>query len=556
MTAGTATLVVSGQDPARRRVSLEPKGMVVGRSTDCDLVLDSLGVSRHHARIFQDPFGRWIVEDLGSRNGLWLEGERVSACALLPGKRFALGHFLLSLSQEPTREIAPDSSVKSTTTILEDGLSDIMALGEAKTEMVLSHAGLKQLNATIERLAEVSSPAELYPEVCGCLAEEPETAAVVLRLPAEPQPLPSSPEIFAGHFGGESEHEPEDDTRELHLSRRVLEAVRSADGAVMATNARSSAKGLKLTVDDGRTPRTVFCCPIARSAETVEVLYLDVPAEGVGPDTEDFVRAVAQQVNFARKNLLLAEERAEMLAIEEQLSWAHDIQLSLIPDRVEGIEGVDVATCYQPVMWVGGDYCDMWALPDGRLVFVIGDVSGKGLPAAMVMTNLRAALRTTMSFCPEPTEAMEHIARHLDLPEDMFITLFLGLFDPSSGKLEYVNAGHVPPLKVLPNRRTTVFAQATGPPLGALEAPFDKAEETVEGGAALVAVTDGITEAASPSGELFGIERLQELMETTEARSAEDMVESVTRAAGDFRQQLPQQDDVTVLALLRDGEQA
>ncbi len=555
MVAPTAILTVCGQDVPEQQIPLDPKGAILGRSSDCSVVLDCASVSRHHARIFQDPFGRWIVEDLGSRNGVWVGGRRVEASCLLPGEKFAVGKVLLSLEQEPTRDIGVHSSADSTTTIVEEKLTDAIALEETRDEQPLTHARLRDLNAIADRLAELPSASELYSEVCRCLAGTGNTAAIVLRLPRAPEPLPKSPQALAAHFGRFEAEADVPATRGLRLSRRVLEAVRTKNEPIVGSNAPSTGADIGLTIDDRTTPRTVFCCPLASTEEWMDALYLMVPSVLVDDDTLDFVRAVARQAGLARKSLLLAEEKSERKVIEEQLSWAREIQAKLTPRKVEGVAGVDVAIAYQPAMWVGGDYCDMWALADGRLAFAVGDVSGKGLPAAMVMANLQAALRSTMSFCADLPKVAGHLNRHLigNLPEGMFVTLFIGLFDPAGGVLEYANAGHIPALKVRPKGGVSVFGKADALPLGAIDGPFGAAREPILSGEGLVIVTDGITEALSPDEAFFGFEGVQQLLEASAASSAEEIVEQVVKAATDFRQHLPQHDDMTVFALVHSG---
>ena len=217
--------------------------------------------------------------------------------------------------------------------------------------------------------------------------------------------------------------------------------------------------------------------------------------------------------------------------------------------------GVEVAFHYQSAVWVGGDYCDVWPLEDGRLAFAVGDVMGHGLAAAMVMANLHAALRTMMSFCSDVSEVMDRASRHLGqhMPEGMFVTLFLGLYEPDTGRLEYVNAGHPPPLGVRPAGPVMVVEGARNRPLGVIEGSFSAGTTAIDPSAGLVIVTDGILEAPSPGGERFGGERLREILEVGPTDSAEAMVNTVATSVADFRQSLPQQDDITVFALLRHG---
>jgi serine phosphatase RsbU (regulator of sigma subunit) len=194
----------------------------------------------------------------------------------------------------------------------------------------------------------------------------------------------------------------------------------------------------------------------------------------------------------------------------------------------------------------------VWSLPNGQIGFAVGDVSGKGLPAAMVMSNLQAALRTTMTFCSELSAAVEHVNRHLceNLRDDMFVTIFLGLFDPSQNSLNYVNAGHIQPLIKAPMGSVSLLGQPENPPLGIVEQSFEMKTEQIESEASLLVVTDGITEAESPEGEMFEISRLENMVTELEFDSAEQLADATTKAVANFRQMLPQQDDITVFALV------
>jgi sigma-B regulation protein RsbU (phosphoserine phosphatase) len=343
----------------------------------------------------------------------------------------------------------------------------------------------------------------------------------------------------------------------LHLSKRVLETVRATGKAVCASSQRDSNAKLALTVIDEHRPRAVACALITEMSETMDALYLDTPSTKDPAEMLGFVRVAARQVGLARKNLLLAEAKAEHMAIDQQLAMARSIQAKLTPQVLPSLPGIDLALFYRPAMWVGGDYCDIWQLPDGRLAFAVGDVSGKGLPGAIVMANLQAALRAIMSFCPNPAEVIEHLNQHLkqNLPEGMFVSLFLGLIDPHDGRMEYVNAGHVPPFVIHDRKQVTMLDEMANPLLGVpgLEGPFLTTERPLNPGDCLVIVTDGITEAVSPTGEMYGMGGLQRLLQTTPINTAEEAVQSITKATEEFRHLLLQQDDVTVFALLYRG---
>jgi len=547
----TVTLTITEQGRSRQ-VQLEPKGTLIGRGHECQIIINSQDVSHKHARIFRDPFDRWIIEDLGSRNGIFINGERVQAHALSPGEPVNIGSCSLSIEPSLVQQIERDNSVQMTCKIVKDDLEAKIISSGSETDKVLSRPYLKQFNEINKCFSELTSPSTLYPEVCRRLAQAPKTVAAVLRLPKNTEVLPESPEILTCHLGGSSDDVMAEDMTNLYLSHRVLEAVRVTGNPVMAQSISSSDTDMVLTLSHEQSPRVVICAPLSTVTEEVDLLYLDTLIEQTTPDTFEFVQAVAQQVILTRKSLIFMQAKAERQILDQQLALAREIQTKLIPRQLEQGFEVDFAICYKPAMWVGGDYYDAWSLESGQIAFAVGDVSGKGLPAAMIMSNLQAALRTTMTFCSDLSTVTEHVNQHLcrNLRDDMFVTLFLGLFDPSQNKLTYVNAGHLPPLIMHPCEPARRLGEVTNIPLGIFESPFTTAVETINPKTSLLVVTDGITEAGSPDGQLFEMERLAELMTTSQAASAKELIQSVINSVTDFRQTLPQQDDITVLAIV------
>ena len=538
-------LLISGPG-GQRAIPLKGRVVVLGRQRDCDVVLDDDRVSRRHARLFLDPFGRWIVEDLGSRCGVWMAGQRVEAQAVGPGESFHIHPYSFRVREDLGRPVEANPLSLAASTIVEERMEEV---AEAQTSGPLSLQRLKRLNELAAELSDLPSIAELYPQACLLLADGTGQVAAALRL-SKALPEDAPPEVLAFHMAGRKAWS--GGGINLHLSRRVLAAVRRTGRAVMA-GGTVRAGGMDLTIVDKGAGREVFCLPLACDAESIEMLYLDMPGLGDPQGTFDYLQAATRQVASVRNSLILAKVRAEREGLDQQLSLARKMQARLVFHDTRSFEGVDLAVHYLPALWVGGDYCDVWRLDDGRLAFALGDVSGKGLPAAIAMANLQAALRTTMSFCQDPAQVLNHVQEHWQgcFPENIFVTLVLGLFRPADGSLQYVNAGHMPPLLVQPTGEVGPLGQPRNPPLGMLPTAFESCSARLQPGVALVAVTDGITEAMSPAGELFGSDRLQQALARSAVTSAEELVKRVCSEANAFRGNFPQQDDVTVLAMVR-----
>lgn len=253
-------------------------------------------------------------------------------------------------------------------------------------------------------------------------------------------------------------------------------------------------------------------------------------------------------------NLLILLEVADRLSLKGDLEIARDIQLAMLPSGTWSNEVVAASGLTRPANTVGGDFYDILPLPDGRLVIAVGDVAGKGSPAALLMALLLAILRTLVDEGLEPGELARRlnlqVARHS--PASRFITLFYGVYEPATGKLTYVNAGHMPPLIRRAASGRCERLGSTGVALGMFEESTYQAESVLlDPGDLLVLYSDGITEAENPQGEPFeeaGLERVLSNLAVDDLSHAGRVIfTAVERHAQDKRFA----DDLTVLLLKR-----
>ncbi|MHC4068150.1 MAG: ATP-binding protein [Planctomycetota bacterium] len=314
-------LIVSGPG-GTSQISLDPQGTTLGRDSNCDVVLEDDSVSRVHARISQDPFGRWIIEDLDSHNGVFVEGQRIKAHVLLPSQKISMSQFILSLSEESERWTATGSLLRRSIPIIDRGPKEDIVSYRADQDTIISPALMQHLNELTGRLLKLSSPSELYSEACLCLAQILDTLVAIVRLPCGSEPLPGSPEILACHFGGDVRNAAILQTSYLHFSKRVLNAIRSMDVPVMASSKPSANQDLTLTVVDEDKPHVVFSARVNDLGDSVDALYVDVLQERSPKEMFDFVEVAARQINFAQKNLFL-----EALKMREQALSEANIQL-------------------------------------------------------------------------------------------------------------------------------------------------------------------------------------------------------------------------------------
>lgn len=254
---------------------------------------------------------------------------------------------------------------------------------------------------------------------------------------------------------------------------------------------------------------------------------------------------VAQLV---RQQQLEAQEKERM---EQELKVARLIQHTLLPKSLPELDDYRVAAHYQPAREVGGDFYDFLYLEDGRVGLVVGDVTDKGVPAALVMATTRTLLRAAAQRFDRPGEVLERVnsVLHPDIPPNMFVTCLYAVLDPATGRLRYANAGHD-----LPYRRHSGGAselRATGMPLGLMPGmSYEEKEVRLEPGDSVLFYSDGIVEAHDPEREMFGFPRLQGFVGAHPGGEAlvEFLLSELSRFVGEDWEQ---EDDITLVTLTR-----
>ncbi len=309
-------LIISGPDETRL-ILLDPQGITLGRSANCDVILEHSDVSRLHARIYKDPFGRWIVEDLKSHNGILIEGQLITAQAVQPGQKINIRPFTLSLSEVSDRQAASGTSMQTKISVIDVGPEENIVSHQPGKGGILSPALMKNLNELTSRLLELSNPSELYSEACTRLAEMLDTLVAIVRLPCSTDLPTGSPEILTCHFGGRVRGISVPQTFHLHLSKRVLDAIRSTSAPVMASSRPSSGRAQELTVIDEHEPHLVFAARVNDSGESIDTLYIDILENKSSDEMFDFIEAAARQIDFTQKNLFLSVLKKQEKALRE-----------------------------------------------------------------------------------------------------------------------------------------------------------------------------------------------------------------------------------------------
>lgn len=274
----------------------------------------------------------------------------------------------------------------------------------------------------------------------------------------------------------------------------------------------------------------------------------------------EILNGIAQQVALSIQNDLFQREMVARERLETEIQLARQIQQTFIPENLPSLPHWDLAARWRTARQVGGDFYDVFELPDKKLGLFIADVADKGVPAAMFMALTRTLVRAAVLQTESPAQALRQVNDLLypDAQQGMFVTAVYGVLDSQTGRFTYANAGHNPPLWIkypltrpVPEiERLTRTGMALGVDIG-----FEMTESSLElaPGDVLLFYTDGITEAFSPTGEIFGEDRLYTLLNYLAPASAADVLEAVDTAVVSFIAEAPVSDDITLIVVKRGG---
>ncbi|HEX5158413.1 MAG TPA: SpoIIE family protein phosphatase [Ktedonobacterales bacterium] len=330
----------------------------------------------------------------------------------------------------------------------------------------------------------------------------------------------------------------------------------SAPGAVEVDKLHLDSPALQALRGAGVT----LAIPLVSQGELVGLLNLGprLSEQDYSPDDRGLLNTLATQAAPAvRVAQLVREQQAEARTrerIEQELRIARIIQQTLLPQELPQLDGWQLGAYYQPARAVGGDFYDFLQFDDGRLGLVIGDVTDKGVPAALVMATTRSMLRTAAQHGDSPGEVLERANNLLcpDIPPKMFVTCLYAILDPATGRLEYANAGH--DLPYVSHNGASTELRATGMPLGLMpDMHYEEKEMHMAAGDTLLLYSDGLVEAHNPERDMFSFPRLMALVGQYGNTGA--LIEYLLNELRSFTGiGWEQEDDVTLVTLQRTGD--
>ena len=275
-------------------------------------------------------------------------------------------------------------------------------------------------------------------------------------------------------------------------------------------------------------------------------------------DLEDLERTIEkarEEIEFVKQS---QKEHGQLVDLKADLSLAAEVQSAILPNKFppfpDVASEVDIHATIKPAKDVGGDFYDFFRIDDDHLGFVIADVSGKGVPAALFMTMSYTLLRFTgtRSLTPVTTVSQSNDMLSKESFDSMFVTVFYGVYCISTGEMRYVNAGHNPPYIIKANGNVDVLPNSNDICMGVTEGfPYQESILKLEKGDMLVAFTDGVTEACDPSNNLYGEGRLESLLATLRDNTTQEVTSAIDNAVNAHANGAEQSDDITIMAIKR-----
>jgi phosphoserine phosphatase RsbU/P len=540
---------------AARKFPLEKAVTSIGRSSMNDLPISDKMLSRQHARIVKDDNGGLLVEDLGSRNGTFLNGERLAAPQpLKAGDRITLGGVTLKLESESTTRVRIEAGGADAldNTILKAS-AELLRAQHQETDPRLPAEQLSKLieslrvvnELTIELLRDISVD-ELMKFLMDKVFETlmPDRGVVLLRSRVTNELIPAVVRVAEGMSA--------DDIR---LSKTlVAQVVEKRNGLILMDTSTGSGVSLADSIRLSGI-KSVLAAPLENEGEVVGLIYVDSQV-GHRSFEEADLRLLTSLANVAAakiQNARLMAEAAEKKQMDREFALAREIQQRLLPESPPSIPGYELHGSNTASRQVSGDYFDFRVRSDKKVYMAIADVCGKGVGPALLMASLQASFHAWADESVPVAEMTGRLSEAISrrTGPDRFITFVLVLLDPSTGEIEYTNAGHNPGI-LLKGDQSMQELSSHGLPLALFPGkPYSSSKFTLAPGDLLFLYTDGVTEANSPDGDEFGFPRLKEFIGARVGKAPVEIEDELLKDLEDHAQGEPFADDRTLVMVRR-----
>jgi serine phosphatase RsbU (regulator of sigma subunit)/pSer/pThr/pTyr-binding forkhead associated (FHA) protein len=512
----------------------------VGRTPENGVALPDGAVSRRHAELRVDG-GRLVLRDLGSMNGTFVNGTQLRGDQVLAaGDEVRFGQVLLSVTAteaapRPLPVVSNPTSNFTITTTIEEIRQQAR---QNRSDRIL--AAVSEAGQMLSRRMELS---ELYDKVLDLISKSITTSRVLILSKTDGEPT-----VIASKVGDSSLEEP------LRLSRTMLSDILDGGKSFLTADASADAQWGEKGSIVSLGVRAAMGAPLFDNDRILGAIYVDCQTPGLNYDADDLRlltllgNMVAVKITHSR---LEAEEQA-LGELRRELSLAARIQTNLLPKNIPAVPGYEIFAYQAACTDVGGDLYDVRPGANGQMWILVGDVSGHGVAAALLMSNVMAGVQILTETAADPldivTKLEAYVSQHIELGR--FLTLFVGLLDPSSGLLRYVNAGQNPPLLIGKSGHTPL--ENSGLPVAILPGVHSRTplECRLAEGDLLLIASDGVTE-FNHKGAQYDEGRFQQFIDGIGGRGAEETGRSLLRDLEAWSDGAAAADDITVLVIKR-----
>lgn len=544
-----AVLKIVDQFGGKRTLPLEKRVFTIGRKPGNDLVLLSSSVSRDHGAIVYED-GTYYLVDKGSKSGLFINGQHVDRCPLHHQDQIRVGGVDDCQIQFLEESIAEGSQIKPRLNLSRYERAPAASANEELQRLAryveVNQAFKFSLTPDDVLCLIVDAAIEMANADRGCLMLKNEAGQLEFKVARD-----SKRNLLSGS--------------ELQMSRTVVEEAFKENRTVVVNDylennhaaARNSVYSLNLRNIVGvplrsfqMNEKTGVTAIVKR--DTIGVLYVD-SRRSRGPVSKTsltLLESLAFEASKSLESVRLMHEEQEKKRFEREFATARDVQIALLPTTFVQPPHFEVAAHSVPCRYVGGDFYDLFMLEDGRAVLILGDVSGKGISAALLAAMAQGVIHAQFNSGLALGEVLTSLNRVLVEKSDdnRFLTLFCALIDPQ-GNFTFANAGHNPAILIRVNGQIELLS--TGSMLlGSFDfAEYHASQTKLEPGDVVLTFSDGVTEAVNTANELFGDKRLQELVSASAKLTAKEIKDRIVEEVLAFTRGLPQGDDITLVAL-------
>jgi serine phosphatase RsbU (regulator of sigma subunit) len=540
-----------------RQVPLDRERIRLGRSSDNDLSFPGdMSLSRHHLVLEKRDDG-WYVEDLGAKNRTTLNGRRIEGkTPLTMGDRISAGQVVVvfggtKVSTGPVEFTHGGDDGPLRATVMTNlrgvlsrestmpGIAPKPASRGERRGLPLEHPGVAALIRAGQELAGHRPLEELFELILDLSIQAVGAErGVLMTLEGE--------DLVVRSVRGEG----------FRISTTVRDRVLKERASLLVRDTALDEAFKSRDSIVGQQVQSVMAVPLQTNDRVIGLINVDSRsfARPFTPDDLDLLTVLANVAAIRIENERLAVVELQKQVISRELEQAAGIQRRLLPREAPIVPGYEIAGHNLPCQTVGGDYFDFFPYGDGRLGLVLGDVSGKGMQAAILMSAVKGGVQVLFGETPDDVASlMSRLDRVVaaNFPRNRFVTLFFGLLDPATGELTYCNAGHNPPFLVRADdsiERLTSCGTILGifPEMG-----YEVKHSRLMPGDVLTLFSDGVTEENNPGGEEFGEERLAKLLVAMGRSGAATLVEGIRQAVLAWAAGAAAADDVTVVVASR-----